>query len=185
MDWKALEAGVRTQVDRGEHDSAATLVIERMGPDLHEFFQRSVDDDEAGDALSIWREAVWKDLRNFRWECSLRGWAYRLGRHSLNRILRRPHRHREHTLPSSAASRLAASIGASGAMTSERHQALAQLRATLEPEDQELLTLRVDRELEWEEVSVVLDSTSVAVRKRFERLTRRLEQMARERGLID
>jgi len=70
-------------------------------------------------------------------------------------------------------------------MTSERHQALAQIRATLDPEDQELLTLRVDRELEWEEISVVLDSTSVALRKRFERLTRRMEQMARDRGLID
>ena len=73
MDWKALEADVHAQVERGDHDSAATLVIERLGPDLYEFFQRSVDDDEASDALSIWREAVWKDLRNFRWECSLRG----------------------------------------------------------------------------------------------------------------
>src|SRR5262249_312353 len=87
MDWKALEGGVHAQVERGEHDSAATLVIQRLGPDLHEFFQGSVDEDEAADALSIWREAVWKDLRNFRWECSLRGWAYRVGKHSLNRIL--------------------------------------------------------------------------------------------------
>ena len=59
------------------------------------------------------------------------------------------------------------------------------LRVVLDADDQELLTLRVDRELEWEEIATVVDSTSVVLRKRYERLTRRLAQMARSKGLID
>jgi DNA-directed RNA polymerase specialized sigma24 family protein len=70
-------------------------------------------------------------------------------------------------------------------MSSERHQGLALLRAELTDEEQELLTLRIDRELEWEEIAAILDATSAALRKRFERLIPRLEQMARERGLLD
>jgi DNA-directed RNA polymerase specialized sigma24 family protein len=70
-------------------------------------------------------------------------------------------------------------------MSSSRHQGLALLRAELTDDEQELLTLRIDRELEWEEIAAILDATSSALRKRFERLIPRLEQMARERGLLD
>ena len=183
--WSELEARVRALLDRGERDQAATQVIERLEPDIRGYIGCRLAGDDADDALSQFRENVWRDLVRFRWECSLRAWAYRLAHHAITRILRQPHRRREEQLPSSAASVLAASIGAKGPLSSERHQGLALLRAELTDEEQELLTLRIDRELEWEEIGAILDATSGALRKRFERLIPRLEQMARERGLLD
>ena len=183
--WSELEAGVRASLERGQRDEAVTRVIEHLEPGIRSYLSCRLADEDAVDALSQFRENVWHDLGRFRWECSLRAWAYRLAHHAVTRILRQPHRRREEQLPSSAASVLAASIGAKGPMSSERHQGLALLRAELTDEEQELLTLRIDRELEWEEIAAILDATSAALRKRFERLIPRLEQMARERGLIE
>ena len=50
--------------------------------------------------------------------------------------------------------------------------------------------LRIDRELEWEEIAAVLAADGVEVnaatlRKRFERLKERLREQAEEQGLLD
>jgi RNA polymerase sigma-70 factor, ECF subfamily len=200
--WSEFEMRVRTLLVEGTPDAAAELTIDRLGPSIHSYLRTMLHDDDALDALSEFRVAVWQALPRFRWECSLRSWAYRLANHAAARIWRRPHRRREEPLPSSAASRLPGPGGSSVA-SSGRHAGLAFLRAQLPLEDQQLLTLRVDRELEWEEVAVALASddgadpapgrggsdghraSSAALRKRYERLTRRLEQMAREQGLLD
>jgi len=201
-DWTDLERSVRADLETGDADAAATRAIEKLTPVVLSYLHLMLDEEDAQDALSIFRETLWKALPRFRWECSLRAWAYRLAHHAATRLLRRPHRRREEHLPSSAASRLPASLGVGA---SGRHAGLAVLRASLPVNDRELLTLRVERELEWEEIAVVLDgensaaddeadppmaeaarrNRSAALRKRYERLTRRLEQMAREQGLID
>jgi RNA polymerase sigma-70 factor (ECF subfamily) len=181
----ALEERVRALLERGKHDEAATLVIDSLGPGILAYLQTRLEEDDANDALSHWRESVWKDLRNFRWQSFLRAWAYGLARHACARIRRLPHHHREATLSTSAASKIAASIGASAALSVERHQKLALLRDCLDEDERELLTLRVDRELEWDEIAQILGVSSVAVRKRWERLVKKLEQMARKAGLLE
>jgi len=183
--WTALEGRVRSLLEKGELDLAATIAIEALRPEALAYLRTRLDEDEANDALSLWSEAVWKDLGSFRWQSSLRAWAIGVARHSASRIVRKPHRHREQHLSSSAASWIAASIGTSVAISAERHQKLALLRATLDEDEQELLTLRIDRGLEWEEVAYILETNSAAVRKRMERLTKKLAQQARELGLLD
>lgn len=196
-----FETRLRALLAEGREDAATKLAIERLSPSIHSYLRTMLYEDEVPDALSEFRVAVWQGLPRFRWECSLRAWAYRVANHSAARIWRKPHRRREEPLPSSAASRLPGS-GGSSLEPSGRHAGLEILRAQLPLEDQQLLTLRVDRELEWEEVAAALASedagdgeqgnvggnghtpSSVALRKRFERLTRRLEQMARDQGLI-
>jgi RNA polymerase sigma-70 factor (ECF subfamily) len=88
------------------------------------------------------------------------------------------------------ASRVAASVANTAQLPGGRHAALRRLRETLDPDDQTLLSLRLDRELEWEELAVVLSGegtpvTAVALRKRFERLKDRLGRLAREEGLLE
>ena len=183
--WKELEGRVRALLDSDAYDAAVTLVIEVLGPDVLDYFRTALQEDEAQDALQYWSQEVWRFLRQFRWEGSLRGWAYQVARRSMYRILRRGYRTREEHLSSSAISRVGPMVGASRGSTAEQQRGLEMLRANLDPEDQELLTLRIDRELEWEEIAGVLDSTAVVLRKRYERLTKRLVQMARDRGLID
>ena len=73
---------------------------------------------------------------------------------------------------------------------------MSQLRATLTPDEQSLLMLRVDRGLSWEDVSRVLyddgepdDATirrhAVNLRQRFRQLTERLRERARAEGWFD
>jgi DNA-directed RNA polymerase specialized sigma24 family protein len=70
-----------------------------------------------------------------------------------------------------------------------RREAFRQLQGELSPRDQTLLYLRASRALEWEEVAAVLSRgggrvTSVALRKRYERLKRRLVEKAQAEGLL-
>jgi RNA polymerase sigma-70 factor (ECF subfamily) len=71
-----------------------------------------------------------------------------------------------------------------------------QLRASLDPDDRILLTLRIDRDLAWEEVARVMldgedpDAATLGretdrLRKRFQLLKGELRRRAREAGLLD
>ncbi len=76
-----------------------------------------------------------------------------------------------------------ANLGGKRATRAER------LRAQLEPDEQMLLTLRLDRELDWREIAVVLEDeppaddaavtrAAAALRKRFERIKEKLRKLA-------
>jgi RNA polymerase sigma-70 factor, ECF subfamily len=61
---------------------------------------------------------------------------------------------------------------------------LRALRDELKPEDRELLVLRLDRELEWPEIALILGTDAATLRKRFERLKEKLRTMAQRAGLL-
>src|SRR5262249_48514473 len=73
---------------------------------------------------------------------------------------------------------------------------LAEIRASLPPEDELLLVLRVDKRLEWKDIARVLrggdvpaDDTVLAresqrLRKRFQHLKDRLMELGRREGLV-
>ncbi len=188
-----VEERVHQHFREGRPDAAVELAIESWQEPVRTYLRTMLGEDEAEDALSIWRTAVWKDLPRFEWRGSLRGWMYKVARRAATRIFRQPHRRREQPLPSSAGSHIPATSRGPGSVASGRHAGLDQIRRMLGPEDQELLTLRIDAELEWEEIAEVLRRRgpllatvrAAALRKRYERLTRRLERMAREQGLVD
>jgi RNA polymerase sigma-70 factor (ECF subfamily) len=175
----------------GDAGKAATVAIEGLGPSVLGYLYTVLGDaDDARDAFSMFAEDLWRGLPAFRRECSLRAWAFRLARHAAARLLREAWRRRAQPLPTSAASRLAASIAASGMAPGSRREALARIRAALDLDDQTLLVLRIDKELEWEEIAEVLATdgapvTAAGLRKRFERLKDRMEKLAREEGLVD
>jgi RNA polymerase sigma-70 factor (ECF subfamily) len=181
---------VRSGLAAGAVDEAATAALEGHGPAILGYLCTLLGDDDARDVFSTWAEDVWRGLPGFRFECSLRTWVYRLAWHAVQRFRRDPYRRRAQPLPDSAASRLAVSIAASGMAPGSRRDRLRRLREGLPPEDQTLLVLRIDRELEWEEIALVLSAeaapvTSTGLRKRFERLKDRLRRTAEEEGLLD
>jgi len=186
----AVETGVLSLADAGQADAAATAAIEGYGAAVFGYLRSLLDEDDARDVYAQWAEDLWKGLAGFRREASLRAWSYRLAWHAACRLHRDPFRARGTRLPTSAASRLAASVAASTVATGSRRAGLDRLRAQLPPEDRTLLTLRLDRELEWDEVAEVLSAegapvSAAALRKRFERLKERLRELAREEGLLD
>jgi RNA polymerase sigma-70 factor (ECF subfamily) len=89
------------------------------------------------------------------------------------------------------ASRVAGRIYATTALEMERQStALDRLKAQLDPGEQTLLTLRVDRQLSWSEVADVLAEDGErldepVLRKRFERLKDKLTRAARGEGLVE
>jgi RNA polymerase sigma-70 factor (ECF subfamily) len=185
-----VDARALALLDADDAGAAATAAIEGYGPGVFRYLSALLDGDDAHDAYAAWAEDVWRGLPGFRRECSLRSWSYRLARHAACRLRRDPYRVRGQRLASTAASRLAASVAASTVAAGSRREGLRRIRARLDPDDQTLLSLRVDRELEWEEIAIVLGSEGERVqaptlRKRFERLKARLRELARDEGLLD
>lgn len=183
-----LEARVRRLLRDAGPDAAATCVVEVLGPGVLGYLFSTLPEDDAYDVFSAFQEDIWRGLPGFRWECSLRCWAYRIARNAASRFARDAYRCRRQSLPSGLASCLAAP-GASRSGLGDRRQQLAILRDELPLEDRTLLALRVAGEMEWDEVCAVLASegeevSPAALRKRFERLKNRLARLARERGLI-
>jgi RNA polymerase sigma-70 factor (ECF subfamily) len=168
----------------------ASTAIRDIGPAVYGYLCTMLEEDDAREVFSQWSEDLWRGLPGFREECTLRSWAFRLAWHATARHLRDPYRARGERFPSSAASRLAASVARSSMLPGGRHERLRKLRQTLRPEDQTLLHLRLDKELEWEEIASVLADdgarvSAVALRKRYERVKDRLARIARDEGLLD
>ncbi len=186
-----IDADIRGLLERGETVPAATRAVEHLGPPVFGYLCSLLEEDDAKEVFSMWAEDVWRGLPAFRGEASVRTWSYRLAWHASCRFRRDAFRRRREPIPTSAASRLAASVASkSGLAPGSRRERLERLRATLSPEEQTLLVLRVDRELEWEEIAAILSEdgepiTSPALRKRFERLKEKLAGLARTERLID
>lgn len=185
-----LDERVASLLKQGAVDQAATAALEALGPAVLGYLTGLHGEDDARDVFSVFAEDLWRGLPGFRGESSLRAWAFRIAWHASARFRRDPFRRRGERLPSSAASRLAASIAGASLMPGGRRDALRRLRESLLPEEQTLLVLRLDRELDWDEVAAVLTEEGAPVepatlRKRFERLKDRLARMAQDEGLLE
>ena len=183
-----LDPRVRDLLAAGDADAAATAAIDALGPQVLGYLGNLHASDDAEDVFQQWAEDLWRGMAGFRGDCTLRAWAFRLAWHASARFFRQPWQRRRDRLPTSAASRLAVSTIRSrpAGAPDERMEVL---RNALDPEDRTLLFLRLDREMSWDEVAAVLGAdgdaaTPAALRKRFQRIKDRLEQLAREKGLL-
>lgn len=193
VEWPGMdEVRIRGLLERADVRGAAGEVLRSFGPKILGY-QRAVlrDEDDAADAFSLFAETLWKSLPAFRWESSLRTWTFRIAWTAAQRIRDDAFRRRGRRLLTSEASKLADEIRTQSAIRREvQADRLAALRASLTPEEQTLLVLRIEQELSWDEIALVLSGDgapvqATALRKRFERLKDRLAAMAREQGLLD
>ena len=187
----SAETAIASHLDRGDLRGAATRAMQAYGPQVLGYLVAVLrDEDNAREVFSQFAEDLWKGLPRFRRECSFRAWAFKLAWHAASRFHRDPYRQRGRRLVTSDASRLAASIAPDSSFRpGGRSERMIKLREALDPEEQTLLILRLDKDLAWEEVSHVLSShgepvAPAALRKRFERLKEKLARLAREQGLI-
>ena len=196
-DRAAVEARTRAACDAEHWTDAATSAIQGYGEEILGYLVAMTrNETDAADAFSLFAEDLWKGVRKFRWECTLRTWAYGLARHALARVRRDPHRRRAVHLDDAAAEALVATLRSRTAtfLRTETRDKVAKLRASLEPDDQTLLILRINRGLAWRDIARVLspdgesatpaalDKLAASLRKRFERLKTELKDRARDDG---
>lgn len=194
-----VEAAVREAHRSGDLERAVQLGLSHYRAEVYSFLcARLGSEVDAHEVFGQTSEDVWRGIAAFRWQCSFRTWLYTLARHAAIRFERSPanqsgrrqslsrapeaiERERSHTRPY---------------LRTDVKDRLSRLRATLTPDEQSLLVLRVDRGLSWEEVSRVLHDdgeaddasirrNAVNLRQRFRQLTERLRERARAEGWFD
>lgn len=185
---ETLEARVERLLAADDTAAAATLVIETLGPELLGYLWVAAESwGDADELFSRVCERIWRGLPKFRFESSLRTWAFVIARHRVRTGLERA-RKRKPDLPITEVQQLVDLVAQVHSTTqlhmrSDSKQRLERLRQALDPDDRTLLVLRVDREMAWRDIAEVmadgeqdLDRTAARLRKRFERVKQRLRE---------
>jgi RNA polymerase sigma-70 factor (ECF subfamily) len=191
-----LEAAVQRCCEEGDLHGATTLAIQGYGPEVLGFLAVLVDRADAGEVFADVCVRLWKSLATFRWEASLRTWVYVLARRACQAYLKERASYRDRHVRLSEVPEIDAMIQRVRTTTIEalgkdRGTTRAErLRRQLTPDEQALLTLRLDRELDWRAIVRVLADDErepsedelvrecAALRKRFERIKEKLKRLA-------
>ncbi len=200
---REIDADVRRRIENDDVDGATSVALRAYGPEIFEFVAAlHRNDSDASEVFSIFAEKFWRNLKSFRWDASLRTWAYTVARNVSHDYRRAEKRRVARIVPLLDASMLSAIEAEVRTVTqsylrSETRDRFAQLRAQLSAEEQELLMLRVDRQLSWDDLAVVLQGdgnpmlsveekkrAAARLRKRFQHVKEKLYEMGRREGLV-
>ncbi|MCR9164209.1 MAG: RNA polymerase sigma factor [Nannocystaceae bacterium] len=188
-----LEAEIRQRWDAGDMQDAATVALRRYGPELLGYLHAMANATPRADPDELFSrlcEQLWKHLPTFRWESTVRTWAYVVARNLLRAEARAAAgpRGRVEGLRDTHAARIAAHVRSTTAvhLRTESKDALQRIRDGLDPDDRTLLILRVDRGMAWREIAAVMHGeadteldpakAAASLRKRFERLKAKLKR---------
>ena len=190
-----LERVIRAKWEQRDLAAAADLAIRGYGPEIYGFLVAFHRDDE--DASEVWSrvtERLWAGLDRFGWHSSFRTWVYAIARNTSIRYRQEKKRRREEALPEGSQVDLALRIRtdtASWLRTSARDR-FAALRDSLPEDDRMLLVLRVDKDLAWNDLALVMLPEDAApldeeelrreaarLRKRFQHVKERLLELKR------
>jgi RNA polymerase sigma-70 factor (ECF subfamily) len=188
MDSEDLEAELSDLLRSGRRDAAATLALRRYGAQIYGYLAALLRDTAvADDAFAEFSEDFWRGLATFRRECSVKTYAYTIARNAGLRAIADPHRRRVREFESSELGQLVEQVRTTTALYLKTivKDKLTELRASLTPDEQTLLILRIDRDLPWSDVATVLSLDEAAARKRFERIKEKLRDLARKHGLLE
>jgi RNA polymerase sigma-70 factor (ECF subfamily) len=181
------ERKIRALLEAGDARAAATEAMRAFGPKILGYLRSIVrDEGDAGDAFSVWAEHLWRGIGSFRGDSSFRTWAFKIAYNAALNVRSEAWRRLGRRLETGEASRLADEIRTKTAVREERQRTrLDAIRETLTPEEQTLLTLRIDQQLSWEEIADVFSANGdrvdpAALRKRFQRLKERLAELLRD-----
>jgi RNA polymerase sigma-70 factor (ECF subfamily) len=192
------DADLRELAVGGRLDACFERALERYGGEVLGFLAALVQDEET--ARELYAQLctdLWKALPAFRWEASFRSWIYTAARNAVSRHRRTlGRRKRFRPLTSETVETLAQRDRTDTAphLKTDNKTKIAALRSRLDPDDQMILVLRIDRDLSWSEIAEVVHGgplspsettrASANMRKRFERIKDRLRELAVAEGLL-
>lgn len=186
-----LETDIARHLDGGDLSGATCAILRGYGIEILAYLAAVTRNPAVADEVfSAFSEDLWRGLPRFRQECSVRTWLYHLAWHALQR-------HREDAFARRRAplspeiEEVAQDVRSRTAsfLRTEVKDAISRLREQLDPQEQTLLILRVDRGLSWHDVAEVLSTpaapvTEALLAKRFERIKAKLRLLAEQAGLL-
>ncbi|HEU4731665.1 MAG TPA: sigma-70 family RNA polymerase sigma factor [Kofleriaceae bacterium] len=188
-----LERIIAGHLASGDLRAAVTATLHGLGPQILGYLAATLrDDDAAYEVFGQFSEELWKSISTFRGQSSFKTWAYKIVMHSISRYRRDGFRRRGQPLGSDELSAIAEQVRSQTPpfQRTEVKDRFAQLRASLDPDEQTLLFLRIDQGMSWNEVAAVIAAQGepvdvAALRKRFERAKLRLRKLAEQHGLLE
>jgi len=194
-----LEARIRSHFDAGELEEAATVALEGYGRELLGYLIATMrSEQDAGDVFSQLSEDLWRGLPEFGWRSSFRTWSYVLARNAAGRFRRAPQNQRHRRVGLSKISEVADRVRTETLphLRTEVKDRFGELRRALDPDDQALLILRVNRRMSWKEIAQVLGDASIdderaidrgaaRFRQRFQTVKKRMHDLAKREGLLE
>jgi RNA polymerase sigma-70 factor, ECF subfamily len=180
-------------------DDATTLVLKELGPQIFRYLiARLRDVALASDAFSRFSEDVWRGMPGFAGRSSVRVWGYTVARNAAGQELRGQKRHRDgrRDFSDTLASKIAEQVRTETVAwaRTETKDRFAALQQELDQEEQELLYLRMNEKLGWDEIAKVsmdedatpidLKREAARLRKRFQLTREKLRKLAQDRGLL-
>lgn len=195
------EKSIRDAFERGDLEAAATAALDLYGDEILSFLSMRVrNTSDAHEVFSMFAEDFWVGLPKFAWRSSVRTWAYMIARNAAARHASAPHRRAARNLTLSAPGRVSQFLERARSSTQLHQQTAVKdrvraLREQLDPDDQMLLVLRIDRGLAWRDLAIAmtgndalddaaLDREAARLRKAFERVKAALKELAQADGLL-
>ena len=196
---EALEVAARAHCAAGEIDDAIRVALQAYGDEVFSFLvARLRDEDDAGDVFSQACEDLLHSLPTFAVavlaaHLVLPARAQRRGPlPALPDEPRGPAGRAVATSPSSSTQVRSRTVAH---LRREVKDGMRALREQLDADEQQLLLLRVDRDLSWNEIAEILArmtttrrpaiATSARLRQQFQKLKDRLRELAIAQGLIE
>ncbi len=176
----------------GARRELVTGIVRLYGREILSYLMATLrGEGEAAEAFSQFCFNLWQGSEAYRGEASFRTWSYALARHAVGRVVRERGRRRRHVNLTSVpeVDELAAKVRSETLehLRTETRDRIRMLRDELDPDEQTLLILRVDRGFTWPEVARIMndgepidDRAVASLRKRFERIKERLRRRALE-----
>jgi RNA polymerase sigma-70 factor, ECF subfamily len=190
------EDRVRRLAEAGDTNGATALAIEELGDEVYAYvLARSRDEDEAGDVFSQACADLLSSMPTFGFRCTVRTWFYRLARSAGARHRAAAGNRTDRRIALSQISEAVAQVRTRTHlhMRSEIKDGFRKLREQLDPDEQQLLMLRIDRDLGWNEIAEIVDDiddpkelvrATARLRQEFQKLKERLRELAVAEGLM-
>ena len=195
-----LERRIHELWSRGEMEEATRVLLDGYGPQILGYLVHTMrHEQDACEVFSRFCEHLWRGIGKFEGRSTFKTWAYRLATHARGRFWHDPFRKRARPLESDAIERLEQDVRSRTLrwLRTEVKDRFARIRESLDPEEQTLLTLRVDKELSWTEIADVLSgpdealsdrelgTRATALRQKYQRLKEKIRRIAKDAGLLE